>query len=139
MTVIKLPRQSSRILVIDPVPFAGGTKNSCSDILWCLRDKGFECRVISAAPDQWRARGLPCSKLYLPAGLATCRYGIGFYAKHLFMAVQVLVRAIARRPAVLIAPSGPVIDFVSHIVGAILASRSFSWSRGPSAPAALQG
>jgi glycosyltransferase involved in cell wall biosynthesis len=92
LLLVKRVRSMSktRLLIVDPIPFHGGSKIATQSI---LDDIGhyLDVTILSAAPESWSNCNADIHKLVEPAFLRNCSHGILYLLKHLLILINILV------------------------------------------------
>lgn len=110
---------NGNILVIDPIPFTGGSKKATSCMLKLL---GSSCKytIFTMDPTSWQGLDARFHSLWLPGWLMSQDRGLLYFLKFLLIAIQVLLKWPAvRHNQLFLCASGPGIDLASYLVRAV--------------------
>ncbi len=125
-------QQYSRILVVDPIPFLGGSKIASESVLNILKDRGHQIDVFTRNPDFWRSYGYAVHALYEPECLETAETGIPYFIKHFVIWIQVYLWLLVNRGVGLVMGiSGPGVDLSIYWVAAMSHCKAVQLVHGP--------
>lgn len=99
------------ILILDPIPFAGGSKVATKHILQQLDGNATHISILTADPQSWAKSDARITRLRMPKKLERTEQGIAYFLRHGLIALQVLwLRLIIGKVDVALAASGPGVD-----------------------------
>jgi glycosyltransferase involved in cell wall biosynthesis len=105
-----------RILIYDPIPFKGGSKEVMKTILTAL-PSDLEVWIVSNDEVSWDASNVNFVRLFSPSFLLNQTNGIGYFLKHLlFLFSLLLILCKLKRFTKIIGISGPCVDFSLYLL-----------------------
>jgi glycosyltransferase involved in cell wall biosynthesis len=111
---------SNRVLIYDPVPFKGGSKNVMKTILAELPDN-VEVWVISNDDQSWRGDNINFVSLFSPKCLLKHKTGALYFLKHFIFLLSLLFTLCRlKRFTKIIGLSGPCVDFALYLLAEII-------------------
>jgi len=109
-----------RVLIYDPVPFKGGSKEVMKTILTEL-PSNIEVWVISNDFESWRGGNVQFMPLFSPSFLLKQTTGIGYFLKHfIFLFSLFFTLCKLKRFTKIIGLSGPCVDFSLYLLTEII-------------------
>lgn len=110
----------NRILIYDPVPFKGGSKEVMKTILAELPD-GIEVYVISNDKESWHGCNVRFVSLFSPLCLMKKTTGIFYFIKHfIYLSSLFFNLCKLKRINKIVGISGPCVDFSLYLLTAII-------------------
>ncbi|MCH2058098.1 MAG: glycosyltransferase [Thalassotalea sp.] len=109
-----------RVMVYDPVPFFGGSKQVAKQLVKQLLPTAHVV-VVTNDRETWQDSGAELLHLSTPESLKGQTQGLNFYLKHLWFALQLLcISVFYGRFKRVLGISGPTVDFALYIYRLIL-------------------
>ena len=128
-------KSEKHILILDAIPFAGGSKIATNHILKTLEQEAIRYTVITKDPKSWPGRQVHFSPLWQLPGLLTCEQGWGYLMRQLLLMLSVFMARIKYGKIDLaIAPSGPGVDIALYLAKCLLPYPVLQFIHGPVAP-----
>lgn len=125
-------KNKRHLIVIDPIPFSGGSKIATESILRLLDPNKIRITVLSADPDSWHYPYLNRIHLYQPKCLAQKEQGIAYFLRHFFIALNILLaRLRCGRFDIGLGASIPNIDFALYLLKPLLNIKVIQLIHGP--------
>ena len=125
-------KPNRHILVIDPTPFSGGSKVATENILQLLDSNQVRATILTADPKSWPSSKLRKVRLYQPSWLIKKQTGIGYFLRHIFIALTILVtRLRLGHIDVALGASGPGVDVSIYIAKLLLNYKVIQLVHGP--------
>ncbi|WDE02996.1 glycosyltransferase family 4 protein [Thalassomonas viridans] len=123
------------ILILDAIPFAGGSKVATNHILNTLTQTAIRYTVITKDPKSWPGKQVHFSPLYQLPGLSECEQGLGYFLRHFLMMLSVIrARIKYGKIDLAIAPSGPGVDLALYLAKFLVPYPLLQFIHGPVAP-----
>lgn len=120
------------IVILDPIPFAGGSKVSTHHILSLLEEKPVKISILTADPASWSSVTASITPLRMPRSLAKTEQGVPYFFRHLIIAIQLLwLRMLIGRIDAALAASGPGVDLGLYLARFVLGFRLIQMVHGP--------
>lgn len=111
---------NKRVLIYDPVPFKGGSKNVMKTILAELPNN-VEVWVISNDYQSWRGDNINFISLFSPKCLVKQKTGALYFLKHFIFLLSLLFTLCKlKRFTKIIGLSGPCVDFALYLLAEII-------------------
>lgn len=107
---------NGRLLVGDLIDFNGGSKVATELMLNTLSEEvKLKVIILSLNVNRWQNAGYEVKPLYLPAVLSQQERGLGFFAKHGLVYIQLLIWSmLIGRISKILATSGPGVDMALY-------------------------
>ena len=127
---------TAKIWIFDPIDFHGGSKVATTNLMSGL-PKQYQLVVITSHPHHWdnlkhANASFHCVNLWQPALLNNREQGIGYFARQLFLALQLIwLRVLIGRPELTIGASGPGVDLALYLAKLFLSSPLLQCVHGP--------
>ncbi|MCE2572041.1 glycosyltransferase family 4 protein [Motilimonas eburnea] len=124
------------VWVFDPIDFHGGSKVATAHLLSQL-PRHYQIRVITSHAKHWQTlaqakSNYQCMSLWQPKWLRSCEQGWRYFARHLFLALQLLwLRLLSGRPELCVAASGPGVDLALYLIAPLLKCPLVQCVHGP--------
>ena len=118
-------------LVLDTIPYRGGSKIATEKALRLWLAQGQQVAVLGHDPHSWRLPGVRFCRLYEPAWLIRREQGVAYFLRHGLIAIQLLLWALCLRADVLLGASGPGNDLALYGVKGVLRLPLLQWVHGP--------
>lgn len=120
------------LLVIDPIPFVGGSKVATENILQLLDREKIRITVITADMQSWSWPRLQRAKLIEPKWLARREQGPFYFLRHLLIALQLLLLSLRYgKFDIALGASGPGVDLALYLVKPLLGYKIVQLIHGP--------
>ncbi|GLS91283.1 glycosyl transferase [Psychromonas marina] len=124
-------KDKQHIIVVDPTAFAGGSKVATESILGLL-GKQQRITVLTADSSSWKSDSIQRVKLYEPAWLALQEQGIGYFIRHAFIALQLLLIRLRLGPFdTAVGASGPGVDLALYLLRPVMKFKIIQLIHGP--------
>ncbi|WP_281544892.1 glycosyltransferase family 4 protein [Grimontia sp. SpTr1] len=125
-------KRLKHIVILDPIPFAGGSKVSTKHILSQLESKPVRISILTSDPDTWAKTQAYVKTLYMPKQLKKAEQGLSYFARHFLIALQLLwLRLFVGRMDTALAASGPGVDLGLYLARFLLGYRLVQMVHGP--------
>lgn len=125
-------KRLKHIVILDPIPFAGGSKVSTKHILSQLESKPVRISILTSDPDTWAKTQAYVKTLYMPKQLEKTEQGLSYFARHFLIALQLLwLRLFVGRMDTALAASGPGVDLGLYLARFLLGYRLLQMVHGP--------
>lgn len=125
-------KRLKHIVILDPIPFAGGSKVSTKHILSQLESKPVRISILTSDPDTWAKTQAYVKTLYMPKQLEKTEQGLSYFARHFLIALQLLwLRLFVGRMDTALAASGPGVDLGLYLARFLLGYRLVQMVHGP--------
>ncbi|WP_434354783.1 glycosyltransferase family 4 protein [Parasalinivibrio latis] len=125
-------KTQTHILLIDPIPFLGGSKIACQHMLEQIDASSTTITVLTNDQASWKDTGYNTISLYRPRWLPKTDHGIGYFLRQFITALNILfVRLFTGKIDTLLGASGPGVDLSIHIVKQLLDVRTVQIVNGP--------
>ncbi|WDD96828.1 glycosyltransferase family 4 protein [Thalassomonas actiniarum] len=123
------------ILILDAIPFAGGSKIATNHILATLAQENIRYTVISKDRKSWPGKQVRFSPLWQLPWFSTCEQGWGYLLRQLLLMVSVIgARLKYGKIDLAIAPSGPGVDLALYLAKYLVPYPILQFIHGPVAP-----
>ena len=120
------------ILVLDPTPFAGGSKVATLTVLRQLNSHTTTVRVLSSDPSSWSDKAIRHHRLFEAKPLVQQEQGLSYFARHLLIALQILLLRLRFGPFdIALGASGPGVDLAIYLAKPLLGYRIVQLIHGP--------
>ncbi|WP_235956211.1 hypothetical protein [Grimontia sedimenti] len=121
-------KRLKHIVILDPIPFAGGSKVSTKHILSQLESKPVRISILTSDPDTWAKTQAYVKTLHMPKQLEKTEQGLSYFARHFLIALQLLwLRLFVGRMDTALAASGPGVDLGLYLARFLLGYRLVQW------------
>lgn len=128
------------ILILDPIPFAGGSKVATKHILQQLEGEATRISILTADPQSWAKSDARITRLRMPKKLERTEQGIAYFLRHGLIALQVLwLRLFIGKVDVALAASGPGVDLGLYLARLLAGFDIVQMIHGPVAAHARLG
>lgn len=129
---MRILNTNKNILVLDTIPYAGGSKVATQAILEPLRLNNISINVVTRDTASWSGVADRQYRFFELPGLAHCESGWGYFARHLLI-LPFLLTAWFRcgRPSVVVGPSGPGVDLSLYLLKKIFPLSLIQLIHGP--------
>ncbi|KKD60202.1 glycosyltransferase [Grimontia sp. AD028] len=125
-------KRLKHIVILDPIPFAGGSKVSTKHILSQLESKPVRISILTSDPDTWAKTQAYVKTLYMPKQLEKTEQGLSYFTRHFLIALQLLwLRLFVGRMDTALAASGPGVDLGLYLARFLLGYRLVQMVHGP--------
>ncbi|PMN70658.1 glycosyltransferase family 4 protein [Enterovibrio norvegicus] len=122
----------THIVILDPIAFAGGSKVSTKHVLSQLESQEARVTILTADPETWASSQAYVAKLHMPKRLEMAEQGLGYFARHILIAMQLLwLRLFVGQMHTALGASGPGVDLGLYLVKALLGYRLVQMIHGP--------
>lgn len=112
-----ITKNKRHLIVVDPTAFSGGSKVATESILALLNAQAISITVLTADKDSWLSPNIRRVHLYEPEWLAKKEQGISYFARHAFIALNLLiVRLRFGRFDAALGASGPGVDLSLYLL-----------------------
>lgn len=120
------------LLVLDPTAFSGGSKVATTTILNLLNPKKMRITVLTADKFSWHSDAFKCVHLYEPKWIAEKEQGIGYFIRHAFIALNLLmVRLRFGKFDIALGASGPGVDLAIYLLKPLMKMKLIQLIHGP--------
>lgn len=128
------------LLIVDPTPFAGGSKTATENMLRLLDKEGTRITVLSADRESWSWVRVRKLRLFEPTWLAQREQGPLYVARHAVIAMQILLlRLLCGRIDLVLGASGPGVDLAIYLTKPLLRYKIVQLIHGPVAYSRIIG
>ncbi|MDD1783946.1 glycosyltransferase family 4 protein [Enterovibrio sp. ZSDZ35] len=122
----------NHILILDPIAFAGGSKVSTKHVLSQLKSKEARVTILTADPKSWKQSQAYVQPLCMPEKLEKAEQGLSYFARHLFIALQLLwLRLFVGKIDTALAASGPGVDLALYLIKPLFGFKLIQMIHGP--------
>ena len=120
------------ILVLDPIPFRGGSKVATENILQLVDRRKSKITVLTHDENSWRMEGIRCEPLWEPKWLMTSMQGLPYFLRHFILLLNVIRSFIKHgRAQLLVGASGPGVDLALYFAKALFKGKIIQLIHGP--------
>ncbi|OUS32123.1 hypothetical protein A9Q99_01575 [Gammaproteobacteria bacterium 45_16_T64] len=124
--------KKTRILIIDPITFRGGSKVATESIVNLLDPKKYEIIVVSSDSHSWKEDSFKKFSLLELQYLKNKEQGIYYFLKHIFIAINIVfARLRVGKIDIAIGASGPGVDLSIYLLKRALRYKLVQFIHGP--------
>lgn len=130
-------KDKRHLIVVDPTAFGGGSKVATETILALLNKQQVRITVLSADKDSWKgpqiqSMDLTRVQLYEPKWLAEKEQGLSYFARHFFIAFNLLLVSLRfGRFDIALGASGPGVDLALYLLRPMMNYKIIQLIHGP--------
>lgn len=120
------------LVVIDPIPFNGGSKIASETILGQLDQEKIRISVLTADKSAWKDPLISKVHFYEAAWLTDKEQGLVYFLRHFLIALQLLIiRLRFGRIDIALGTSGPGVDLAMYLLKPLLKMKVIQFIHGP--------
>lgn len=133
-------KHKRHLVVLDPVPFFGGSKLATENILRQLEREDIRISLLTADQDSWGWSHFRYLSLFEPNWLSRQIHGIPYFIRHICIAIQLIITRFKTGPIDLaIGASGPGVDMALYFAQPFLNYKIIQLVHGPVANSKIIG
>jgi len=125
-------KDKRHLIVVDPTAFSGGSKVATESILDLVDAQQFRITVLTADKTSWLGPNIKRVHLVEPKMLAQKEQGIGYFIRHAFIALNLLlVRLRFGAFDIALGASGPGVDLALYLLRPLMKFKIIQLIHGP--------